>query len=1306
MLNEYKERGKLHCHTEESLRDSAETIENLVKRAKEMGVPALALTNHAIMLDNYEFVKCCESNGIIPMPSFEGYYSDDNDLVKDSHIGLYFTDFEAYRYGGMALTEANRNMHNGKPVLTTKILEKYFGKESPVYGKVIFTSACVKGVFAHFMSANDEINGEIHKLSLTKNELHFNKNEYEKQKQELSEYESKKDLLKNEYSNLKKNATKPTVALKKKVDKYANDINSNEYKKAFQIYTETIENANKAQKSLLEIGTKLEKLELKIKEHKAILKNQEILFTKHEVLTNKINTLANKRLDENKLYELMKEKAYKMIDIFGKDNIYCEIQYHNLEIEKYNYSFVVKLAKELNLKLCCSNDSHFAYPGKDSVKARQMMLSLRFEKYVKESIDQKEYYLKSDAELKEILLKIFDEDIVNKAFDGVDEIVDKCKNFKYVVDKHYPKIKGDAKTKLTKLVYGNIKRLYGNSWDIKKQERLEYELSVIDKLDLNHYFCIVSEFINYAKDLMKTTKSGIGYPIGPGRGSAGGSVVAYLSGITHIDPFKFNLLFERFLNENRITMADIDIDLSEEVRNATILHVKKMYGEDSVCSIMTKDTFASKFAIRSASKFKGLEDYGDSQKYYNIGDELAKRVPSEINMTLEKCKDEFSDITSKLEKEILHLASLIEGRISGYGQHAAAVIISDNDNVSEYIALKWYESTQTFACQCTKETAEEIGLLKMDFLGLKTLDICTKTIRLIKRNYGISINLDDIPYEDDVFANIFAKGDTLAVFQVESKGMRDMLTKLKPSCIEDIIAGIALYRPGPMDFIPQYIEAKHNPKSIKYLCPQLEPILKKTYGCIVYQEQVMEIVRELAGYSMKDADNVRRFMSKKKEKKLAEEREIFINGSIDKNIEGCVNRGISADIANKIFDNMIDFAKYAFNKSHAAAYAVVAYQTAWLKYHYPVEFYTSNMNIVRKEKLPALINEVKQKGIEFIKPDINKSNVEFDAVNGSIIYGFKGINGLANKAEKIINVRNEAPFNSFKDFIVRGHIDKATTINLILAGCFDNFCNNRVALLDAFSSLIGIQKKLNEKYKEKEERENLNDGSDNAKKLLANTYKSIINYNNLLENFVIKENLYEDYTKRLQDEYDVCGIYISGHPVSNYQKPENVCNISDLDVGYKKIYGIISNLNICKSKKTGKELAFFDIEDATGKTSVVCFNGEYSKFYSLIAESNIVCIEGKVEVKINEDEECSSQMIVKKILSCKKIVPKLIIHVPNICYYIENIQPLIEFYREYGDDGLELLIHDRMTGEYREYLYSVSKNITALNDKNISIKQI
>ena len=755
-------------------------------------------------------------------------------------------------------------------------------------------------------------------------------------------------------------------------------------------------------------------------------------------------------------------------------------------------------------------------------------------------------------------------------------------------------------------------------------------------------------------------------------------------------------------------------------------YCKKRYGVDSVANIVTKSYQKPKGAIRNTARVMGVEK-GKRDEYLTIADKIAKLIPNAPGVNFASCEESLresfkiktgdSEEEKEMKKEaneIIDQAKIVEGVFTNYGMHAAGVIIADGHPIDDYVPLMRDDKSGDMKVQCDMVQAEEFHkLLKFDFLGLKNLKIVTKTIRMVKHHLGIEIDVDKIPFERDVFDKIFATGKTGCVFQFESEGMKDLLRKAKPNCIEDLIALVSLYRPGPMDFIPQYIEWKHNPEKIEYLCPELKPILSKTYGVIVYQEQVMEIVQSLAGYSLSQADNVRRYMSKKKKDKLEHERKSFVYGDSERNIIGCVKNGIKEEVAIKIFEQMLEFASYAFNKSHAAAYAILSYITGYLKFHYPAYYMCAVLMCTEdSKKMPSVLNACKEIGVDVLPPDINKSELEFSVVDGKILFGLNSVKGTKEGyARTIIEDRiNNGEYVSFKDFIKRNVSDKSTGENLIKAGAMDTFNPNRLAMLEAYTKGRELVKTLIDKTENLAEKEAVYEENKEQKRFINSYNKLKTDIETLNKQFDILRiiNCPEDLKERLLEEKEVLGLFVSGHPMSEYGSPEEMgCTaISDLnsEMNRAKVIGIIQNLKIIGRKADNKPMAFFDLEDQSGSVHVCCFVEKYAENQLKIAENAIVTITGKLHidtqdvVTTNEDGE----EVVESKETIELYAEKVDEQQPNLKGIQITINsmldwnPIIDKIEKDGyltKDGHPLLIYDKLNGEFRNTEYHVDESI-------------
>lgn len=922
-------------------------------------------------------------------------------------------------------------------------------------------------------------------------------------------------------------------------------------------------------------------------------------------------------------YDKAKKLAMEYRDIFGNGNYYLEIQDHGLPEQKQVNTEVVRLSRELNIPLVATNDVH--YVDKDDAKIQDILMCLQMQKTIDDENRMKfpsdEFYLKSREEMEQLFPEL------EEALDNTNEIAERC-NVEFEFHKyHLPRY--DVPEGYTTNGYfrelcqkGLVER-YGEDCPEEYKERLEYELNTIENMGYVEYFLIVWDFINFAKqnNIM----------VGPGRGSAAGSIVAYTLKITDIDPMKYSLLFERFLNPERVSMPDIDIDFCYERREEVIDYVKRKYGEDHVAQIITFGTMGAKIAIRDVARVLNVS--------YNKADQIAKEIPFELGMTIDKAMDSNPTLVDLYEsdaeaREVIDISKRLEGTLRHASTHAAGVVIARNP-VDEYVPL--YKHQDSITTQFTMTTLEELGLLKMDFLGLRTLTVIRDALDLIELNRDIKgytehIDFSKMEYDDDEVFETLSQGNTLGVFQLESSGMRNFMKQLKPNSFEDIVAGISLFRPGPMDSIPTYIENKNNPENVTYINDKLRPILEVTYGCLVYQEQVMQVVRDLAGYSYGRSDLVRRAMSKKKMDVMEEERQYFIHGKFDDegNIEipGCIRNGISEEDANKIFDDMIDFARYAFNKSHAAAYGVLAYETAYLKVHYPVEFMAALMTSImgNSDKVVEYIRECNVIGIPVNPPDINKSFAKFSVEGDSIRFGLAAVKNVGvNVIENIVKEREEnGEFKDFVDFAKRldsKDTNKRMIESLIKCGAFDQISENRATLMAGYESVL--ESISMDRKKNVQGQISLFDAFsaqvEEAPEMQLSTKLPV------LREFSEKE--------KLNMEKEVLGMYLSGHPLSEYKSELdrktsiNMKKINELkedEKTYMKLHDrevIMGGMVIAKRIMTTKRneiMAFITLEDLYGAIEVVVFPQTLKKFNILLNDDSIILIKGAISIDGDE----------------------------------------------------------------------------------------
>ena len=948
--------------------------------------------------------------------------------------------------------------------------------------------------------------------------------------------------------------------------------------------------------------------------------DKEILEKYHEGIIALSACLAGEvaRTVTRGFYEEAKAAALSYEKIFGKGNFFLELQDHGIPEQKHVNQQLLRMSRETGIQLVVTNDVHYTYDT--DAEAHDILLCVQTGKRLQDEDRMRyeggQYYVKSPEEMQELF------PYIPEALENTHKIAERCKvEIEFGVTK-LPKFdvpKGYTAWKyLNRLCFEGLQERYPECTEDLK-ERLNYELGVIKNMGYVDYFLIVWDFIRYARDhdIM----------VGPGRGSAAGSLVAYTLGITKLDPIRYNLLFERFLNPERVSMPDIDVDFCFERRQEVIDYVVEKYGKDRVVQIVTFGTMAARGVIRDVGRVMDLP--------YAQCDSIAKMIPQELNITIDKAlkiNPELSKLynTDETVKKLINMSRRLEGLPRHTSMHAAGVVISQKP-VMEYVPLS-RASDGSLVTQFTMTTLEELGLLKMDFLGLRTLTVIQNAARLVERDKGIVLDMDHIDYEDQKVYAMLGAGKTEGVFQLESGGMTNFMKELKPGSLEDIIAGLSLYRPGPMDFIPQYIRGKNNPENITYDCPQLEPILKATYGCIVYQEQVMQIVRSLGGYTLGRSDLVRRAMSKKKASVMEKERRNFVYGNEEEGVPGCVNRGIREKTANKIYDDMIDFAKYAFNKSHAAAYAVVSYQTAFLKCYYPVEFMAALMTSVieNPSKVSEYILSSRRMGISILPPDVNQGESSFSVDGGAIRYGLSAIKSIGKPViESLVEERTQrGKFRSLKDFIERmagKDVNKRTIENLIKAGAFDGVPGNRRQKMMVYVQILDAVN---------QEKKNAMTGQMSLFDLVSAEER---------EAYEIRMPDVEEYTReaKLAFEKEVLGVYITGHPLEEYEERwrKNITAVTsdfvpDEETGVPKVIdgakvtvgGMIINKTI-KYTKTNKVMAFLTLEDLVGTVEIAVFPRDYEKNSAMMNVDDKVFVRGRV----NAEDDKASKLICETI---------------------------------------------------------------------------
>ena len=957
----------------------------------------------------------------------------------------------------------------------------------------------------------------------------------------------------------------------------------------------------------------------------------ELLSTYHEGIIALSACLAGEvqKYLARGMYEEAKRSALRYYEIFGKDHFYLELQDHGIPEQKMVNQGLMRLSQDTGLELVATNDVHYTYA--EDAKAHDILLCIQTGKKVADEdrlrYEGGQYYCKSEEEMR----KLFP--YAKEAIDNTHKIAERCnveiefgvtKLPKYEVPEGF-----DSWTYLNHLCREGFKDRYPDD-DGTLSRRLDYELGVIRTMGYVDYFLIVWDFINYARSQ--------NIMVGPGRGSAAGSIVSYTLGITNIDPVRYNLLFERFLNPERVSMPDIDVDFCYERRQEVIDYVVRKYGKDQVVQIVTFGTLAAKGVVRDVGRVLDLP--------YAMCDSIAKMIPNDLGMTLDKALTANPDLKklyneNEQVKYLIDMSKRLEGLPRHTSMHAAGVVIGSR-SIDEFVPLS-RAADGTITTQFTMTTIEELGLLKMDFLGLRTLTVIQNAVRLAEKDYGIKLDMDHIDYDDKKVLESIGTGRTEGVFQLESGGMKGFMKELKPENLEDIIAGISLYRPGPMDFIPRYLKGKNDKTSITYECPQLEPILSPTYGCIVYQEQVMQIVRDLAGYTMGRSDLVRRAMSKKKTAVMEKERQNFVYGNEAEGVKGCIANGIDEKTANHIYDEMIDFAKYAFNKSHAAAYAVVSYQTAYLKYYYPKEFMAALMSSVMDNvsKFSEYILTCRRMmGIAILPPDINEGESGFSVSGDGIRYGLSAIKSVGRPVvDAILEERKKnGIFSSMEDFINRmtnKEVNRRTIENFIKSGAMDSLPGTRRQKVAVAPVLLDNKAR---------ERKNAWEGQMSLFDLVSEEDK---------KEFQVSFPDVGEYSKEelLAFEKDILGVYISGHPLDDYEglwRKNISATAADFIVdeeteeaavkdGMKVVVGGLVTGKVVKTTRSNQLMAFITLEDLMGSVEVIVFPKNYEADRDLLTEDSKIFIKGRVSL----GDEPVGKLVCEQVIPFSKVPRQL-----------------------------------------------------------------
>lgn len=1168
--------GRLHCHSNNSLMDAIPTVDSMCQKASSMGARALAITDHGTVAGWWSFNKAAKKYGIKPIFGVEAYVGRHHlIMLAKNNIGLHEIS--------LMVTESNKHLDqvakNVYPRMSKEIIEQFMGEGTKGHGNIVLTSACVGGVLAGLSLDSDKAEIEITKLNTKIEAAEDAKRLF---KDSTDKFEELKDLLKQ----AKEKSIVKGYAHRKKVASKIED--ESERNKALEELEKESEQANYILNTVVPDLSKKKRYA-----QKAVTESRKRLVpeAKLEKMYADKAEYEKKFRTFDQLQEAMREEAVWYDKVAGHGNFFIELQYHGDRREKKWMPILDNIAHELDIPVIAANDEHML--KKEDLLTRKYLNSMRFVTFNWDEPNEAdpELYYKSDEELQSAIRGCIGiPEHVQEAMDNIGKVIDMC-NAEPLREQAYPVFdsswtKEQSDKFLEDQARAGIASRYPD-WTDELEKRLSYELHIINSMGYTDYFLIVQWYVGVGRMLghmpaerfsylenhidemnldeiisyIKEDQSAPGLAVGPGRGSGAGSIVCYLTGITSIDPIAHNLVFERFLNPERVSMPDIDEDFAKFIRGLLIKIVGKRFGQDGVACIMTRNTLAAKKAIQMVAKVHGSKTKGDPKYFLSLGSQITSVIPkNDPKATIAKYEEDIVAAfgNDKDAMDILDMAKRLEGTYVTTGMHAAGVVIVDNHDIRQYTPLMWDPENNLWKTQMDKEEVEKNGMLKMDFLGLINLDIITDCLRLIKKNHpnidDKELDVENYVFDPDIIKKIYAQADTDSVFQFESSGMKKMLKRFKPDKFDDLVLLNAAYRPGPMQFLDDVINVK-NGESPSYLCPQLEPILKNTYGSIIYQEQVMEIFKQLAGYSLGGADLVRRAMGHKEMDVLTKERDSFVNGDVSRNIKGCAANGIDAGVANKLFDQMMKFAEYAFNKSHAAAYSKVSYITAYLKAKYPVEYFCTILSYEDQDKRPALIDGCRRRGITVHTPDINISEVKMSTSDGIIYFGLGNVLGVAAAAQEIVSERAvNGTFTSLQDFLQRTACKKNAFSALVKAGAFDEFriertclMDNAEAVCDASKSILKITEQINVKenllrvLQEKgiEEASKLNNGKKPSVAVLTRSLTNLRQQESdlkLVFSKALRGNSYINNQAILNAEKEVLGMYVSATPLTGFQK--------------------------------------------------------------------------------------------------------------------------------------------------------------------------
>lgn len=1305
---------ELHVHTTASLSDGVQTYKDAINEAIRKGIKSIAITNHGTAADIIDALIYADKKNFHLIVGIESYIAKSENLYDDEekedvirqHLILLVKDVVGYQAFCRYITDTNRNIDStGRAVGTIEMLKKHFGPGSAGHGHVIGTSACFAGPLANTLLFNERVKKELTKINarIARSEETLGP-EYADAKKKVAEVTEiiSKNLA--EIEKLTPEATKKFSEAKKAIKAEKDDDKKEQLQLALDIEMLKSKDAKDKIIDLKEIN---KKLNVSISAEKKLLtsaKGKEATIAANKALAEK---LASKLKSKEELYAECIETAREYAAIFGYDDFYGEVQYHGWETEAYVYPLIFKVSREIGIKVIATNDVHMT--SKDDLRKRELAINLIgiSKKYPYRNVEKgdAELYLKDANEKFEFLKQILSEEDALLALATAGDIANECTfNLKELesLGKHYPsyvnattKLRELAETGYTKAYLedgrfveieyerGGIKARYGETWNEKHRSTFEYELGIIDKMGFSSYFLYIADVICKCKKLYGT-------PIGPGRGSGVGSIVCYLAGITELEPTSLDLLFERFLNPERVSMPDIDTDFSKEARAFAIKYVTEFYGERKVAGILTKAKMGPKNALTYAPKLYAKSKGLDVKTFASIGTQL-KGIAGEAK-TLEEIEDavkeKFAANTDALG--IFEDAKRLEGLTTSYGQHAAGIISIMNNDVEDFIPLMMAadaEGNQKMVIQADMVAAEaNLGFIKFDFLGLKNLNIITACQKMIEERYGKYIDIYSLGYNDKaVYDKIFKTADTNFVFQFESGGMKKMLKDLKPESFGDLVMAVSVYRPGPMDFIPDIIRCKETGEKSEIVTriPILEDVLRSTYGFPIYQEQVMKIMTIAAGFSTAKADNVRRYMSKKKEAELAATRPEFI--------EGCKSNGINAEDAEWLFDQLMPFAKYGFNKSHAAAYSYISYVTAYLKLYYPAEFLCSAM-LEQGEKTLQFLSDCKKYNIEVLPVSVNMSQSNYSVESEGVVrIGLSAIKGLKAEADKIIEARKSGLYADLKDFIIRSNIKSNSLEACILSGACDEFVTNR-EIANGFAACFS--EKYNSLLSTKETLDNIDEESEpkraNLWKTKYEAIKAEIDEMELPKTFALSMKAKTSY------ETKYLGMWMSGSPLDDYDLTlEKYQSLEDVGFGDSfTTIGVVSEYRKIKTKNND-DMCFFELLDKDSKNiPAVVFPKVFDKIPEI--EDNMV-IEVTGVLGERDDEP---QIEITKIVLADNKSEILTIDATNTKLFVDVIIPLLKEYS--SDSGYETKVCC-VAGEMRSVRGKVNKDIVSkLVDNDIN----